>query len=247
MPHDQFLDPPVPSVIAQWTHYARVLDPAPGHRVLDVGCGSGDPAAMLLRLYPECGAVIGLDPSADRLGRARRHAGPRLAFVRGDGRRLPFPDGGFDRVLSADALEWVRPPLDAMREMRRVLRPGGRALLIHTDFDSQIVGGVDDALTREIVHAFSDAGPAGTIGRQLPGLARDAGFARVAVKVYTLVEEEFRPGCYVWNAVETMRRWFLARPTVAEKRFGRWVAEMEAATTAGRFFYAVNRVICVCE
>ena len=247
MPHDQFLEPPVPSVIAQWTHYARLLAPGPGERTLDVGCGSGDPAALLLRLHPDCGAVVGLDPNAARLGRARRHAGPRLALVRGDGRRLPFPDGSFDRVLSADALGWVRPPLDAVREMRRVLGAGGRALLIHTDFDSQILGGVDAALTREVVHAFSDAGPNGTIGRELPGLAREAGFARVRVEVYTLVEEELRPGRYVWDVVETMREWFLARPAVAEERFARWVAEMEAATAAGRFFYAVNRVICVCE
>jgi arsenite methyltransferase len=211
---------------------------------LDVGCGSGDPAALLLRLYPACASVVGLDPSAARLGHARRHAGPRLAFVRGDGRRLPFPDGSFDRVLSADALEWVRPPLAAVREMRRVLRAGGRALLIHTDFESQIVGGVDAALTWEIMHAFSDAGPNGTIGRELPGLARDAGFVRVRVEVYTLVEEEFRPGRYAWEMVETMRRWFAARPVVTGERLARWAAELEAATAAGRFFYAVNRVIC---
>jgi ubiquinone/menaquinone biosynthesis C-methylase UbiE len=247
MPHDQFLDPPVSSVIAQWRHYARVLAPGRGQHVLDVGCGSGDPAALLLRLCPDCACVVGLDLSAERLGRARRHAGPRLAFVRGDGRRLPFPDDSFDRVLSADALEWVRPPLDAVREMRRVLRPGGRAVLIHTDFDSQIVGGVDAALTREIVHGFSDAGPNGTIGRELPGLAREAGFARARVEVYTLVEEEFRPGLYVWDVVKMMRLWFAARPTVSAERFARWVAAMEAATATGRYFYAVNRVICVCE
>jgi SAM-dependent methyltransferase len=187
-----------------------------------------------------------LDVSGERLGRARSHAGARLAFVRGDGRRLPFPDGSFDRVLSADALEWVRPPLDAVREMRRVLRPGGRAVLIHTDFESQIVGGVNAVLTREIVHAFSDAGPNGTIGRELPGLAREAGFARVRVEVYTLVEDEFRPGQYAWDMIETMRRWFLARPAVSKERFALWVTEIEAASAAGRFFFAVNRVICVC-
>jgi SAM-dependent methyltransferase len=130
MPHDQFLDPPVPNAIAQWRHYARVLAPGPGQRVLDVGCGSGDPAALLLRLSPECAGVVGRGPSAERLGRARRHIGPRLGFVRGDGRRLPFPDDSFDRVLSADALEWMRPPLDAVCELRRVLRAGGRAVLL---------------------------------------------------------------------------------------------------------------------
>lgn len=95
-------------------------------RVLDAGCGGGGTA---LSLAEEADFVVGLDLEArfrDSGTRLAREKGvDRVAFVQGDGARLPFADGTFDVVFSHSVLEHVASALGYLGECHRVLRPGG--------------------------------------------------------------------------------------------------------------------------
>ncbi len=99
------------------------VDPRPGQRVLDVACGTG----LVTRALAARGAtVVGLDQSEDMLGRARgRVAGP-VTFVRGEAEALPFADGEFDALTFTYLLRYVDDPAATMRELARVVAPGGR-------------------------------------------------------------------------------------------------------------------------
>jgi demethylmenaquinone methyltransferase/2-methoxy-6-polyprenyl-1,4-benzoquinol methylase len=101
--------------------------PARG-RALDVACGSGKLTAEMRRRAP-AGLVVGLDFSAGMLAVAGREE-PGPAYVRGDGLRLPFSDCSFDAVTVAFGLRNFVDPCLGLREMRRVLRPGGRAVVL---------------------------------------------------------------------------------------------------------------------
>jgi SAM-dependent methyltransferase len=100
------------------------LAPAPGRRLLDLGCGKGRFAAHLKDRGAE---VVGLDLSAAMLARAGG-----IKRVRGSARRLPFAAASFDGVLAVEVLQHVAPRgLDAvLAELRRVLRPGGTVAII---------------------------------------------------------------------------------------------------------------------
>ena len=92
-------------------------------RILDVGCGGG---FLSNYLATEGHTVTGLDFAADALRVARQHdATGRVAYIEGNGFRLPFPDGTFDAVCALDFLEHVEQPELAIREAARVLVPGG--------------------------------------------------------------------------------------------------------------------------
>jgi len=92
-------------------------------RVLDVGCGTGHLAAHLIN---DGYSVVGLEPDPTALAYARRRI-PEA--VSGDACRLPFPDASFDVVIATDVLEHIPDDSAAASEIRRVLRPGGWAIL----------------------------------------------------------------------------------------------------------------------
>jgi SAM-dependent methyltransferase len=94
----------------------------PGARILDIGGGSGVYASEIVRAAPV--KVVGLDISSSMI--AQRQADPFLTEnVVGDMEALPFEDAGFDAAMFVACLHHVPDPLPALREARRVLRPGG--------------------------------------------------------------------------------------------------------------------------
>lgn len=102
----------------------RLLAPRPEEQVLEVGCGPGD---VLLSL-PPC-RRLGLDISSTLLARARQRLGPGVPLVRGDAERLPFAAASLAGVVCSEVLEHTLAPERVLRELARVLRPGGRAVV----------------------------------------------------------------------------------------------------------------------
>jgi len=106
------------------------VDPQPGERILDVATGTGM-VAFALAMRAPC-TVVGLDQSEQMLAGARARLagssglGGRVRFVRGEAERLPFGDGEFDALTFTYLLRYVDDRLATMRELARVVRPGGR-------------------------------------------------------------------------------------------------------------------------
>jgi SAM-dependent methyltransferase len=100
-------------------HYAARLRPA---RVMDLGCGAGDSVDLFRGLNPEVNWVgVDVEDSPEVSGRTRADA----EFVTFDGQRLPFEDASFDLVYCKQVLEHVESPHELLREVARVLKPGG--------------------------------------------------------------------------------------------------------------------------
>lgn len=115
---------------------ARLLawaSPAPGEHVLDVACGTGLVAFEAARAVGPLGRVLGIDLSGRMVDAASHLASERqvsnVGFARMDAQALDLPDAGFDVALCALGLMYLPDPGQALREMRRVLRPGGRVVL----------------------------------------------------------------------------------------------------------------------
>lgn len=124
---------------------ARMLAPArlkPGDSVLDVGCGTGTLALLAKRQVGPDALVAGIDASAEMVARAARKAhkaGLPVRFEQASADRLPFADDQFDAVLCTATMHHLPRGMrvDAVREMRRVLKPGGRVLLVDFVFGTR--------------------------------------------------------------------------------------------------------------
>jgi SAM-dependent methyltransferase len=109
----------------------------PGFSVLDIGCGPGTTTADLAELVAP-GPVLAVDLFTDVLDAARAEIGRRnlsnVTFARADVHRLDVPDDAFDVVHAHQVLQHVADPVQALREMRRVCRPGGIVAARDTDY-----------------------------------------------------------------------------------------------------------------
>ena len=161
----------------------------PGERVLDVACGTGVVARLAAERVGRTGTVAALDLNPGMLSVARsiRSSGAEIRWYETTAESIPLPDNGFDVVFCQLGLQFVVDKIAAIREMRRVLVPGGRVLVStpppNAFFDvldealAQHVGGEAAGFVRMV---FSLHDPA-TIER----LFREAGFDDVTVRTYT--------------------------------------------------------------
>jgi ubiquinone/menaquinone biosynthesis C-methylase UbiE len=103
----------------------------PADRVLDVGCGTGELLTRLAAKYP-ASKLAGLDPVLEMLNVAKRKLSADVDLRVGWANSLPWKDGSFDVVVSCNMFHYITHPVAAIREMERVLRPGGQ--LVITDW-----------------------------------------------------------------------------------------------------------------
>jgi SAM-dependent methyltransferase len=113
--------------------FADFVGVAPGQRVADVGCGPGALTAELVKRLGD-DAVVAVDPSAPFVEAVReRH--PRVEVHRAGAEHLPLPDGSFDAAVAQLVVHFMTDPVAGLREMGRVVRPGGVVAACVWDFD----------------------------------------------------------------------------------------------------------------
>jgi ubiquinone/menaquinone biosynthesis C-methylase UbiE len=147
----------------------------PTHRVLDIGCGTGNLVVQIKRLHPES-EVVGLDPDRRALARARgkaERAGLSVQLDQGFAGELPYPAACFDRIFSAFVLHHLKPDekAGALEEARRVLKPGGSLHVL--DFGG--AGPRRDGFLSRLLHASEHLRD--NFEGRIPELMVAAGFA----------------------------------------------------------------------
>jgi len=114
----------------RWRRFlATRIDPPRGGKVLDVATGTGAVAAALLRRRPDL-RVAGIDQSPEMLAEARRRVGDRVELHEGRAEQLPFEDASFDALTFTYLLRYVDDPAATLRELARVVRPGGGVAML---------------------------------------------------------------------------------------------------------------------
>ncbi|MEU8632433.1 methyltransferase domain-containing protein [Amycolatopsis sp. NPDC048633] len=207
-------------------------------RARSAGLAAPGSVPLMAGGFPEPGVVPvpGGEASGTSAGSSPRTPAPAPAgFVEADVLRLPFADGEFRGYRADKVLHELADPAAAVAEARRVLAPGGRAVLCGQDWDTLVLDSDRPALTRAIVHARADAIAGPRAARQYRTLLVDAGFTEIAVEVRTVVDTAGRLRPLLDGLATAARTAGLA----TDARIDAWLREQSARATAGRFFLAI--------
>ncbi|MFE0426252.1 methyltransferase domain-containing protein [Streptomyces sp. NPDC058953] len=230
-----------------YKHVARhELRARAGHTVLDLGCGPGTDLESLARQVGPGGSVIGIDASREMVERAgERTAAEENVEVRvGDVHRLPLPDAGADRARTDRVLQHVEDPAAVLAEVRRVLRPGGRLVMAEPDWDSLAVDHPDLETARAYTRHITDRIVRnGILGRQLPRLARAAGFDVPTVTPVTSVFRDVRAADDVFGLHRNTER-AIAAGYLSREQGDAWLGTL---ASDGPFFASVTLYVVVAD
>jgi ubiquinone/menaquinone biosynthesis C-methylase UbiE len=167
---------------------ARHITAVSGCRILDLGCGVGGATFLLAERSGAGGLVAGIDISSALIEVATRRSGDQrgVEFRVGDALAVPYPAGFFDAAYSERAFLYLPDRLAALRELRRVVKPGGQVCLIDTDFDSTAIYSTRRELTRKLTSTVAATIPNPNSARVLPALAKAADLKDVWVETFAL-------------------------------------------------------------
>lgn len=226
-----------PDVVAQRREVRRLLALQPGERVVDIGAGPGFLAA---EMAAEGAHVYAVEPSASM----RELAGARgvdMEILDGSAETLPLPDGTLDAAVATQVLEYVPDVAGALAEIRRVLRPGGRVVLLDTDWDSVVWHSADADRTRAVLAAWEEHLADPYLPRTLGAALRDAGFAEVVPSVWPLFNAGGEPDTFSNGLVPVIAAFVVGRKGVTADIAQAWVDDLAALGEAT--FFSINRYL----
>jgi ubiquinone/menaquinone biosynthesis C-methylase UbiE len=217
-------------------------------RVLDIGCGTGELLGHVATVLGDGAGLVGLDEREDAILEAKT-AHSNIEFIRYQFHdRLPFPDEQFHVVVSVDAIECIQDKDALIGEIHRVLKPRGKVLAMHWDWDTQTYNVSNRNFARRAVWAFSDwkqpwmGDCDGQMGRKLWGLFEGSKKFHGRPEAVSLLETEYMAGRYGFDRVQDMAA-LVREGEVDQTDYEALRKELSASSANGRYFYSVTSFI----
>jgi arsenite methyltransferase len=159
----------------------------------------------------------------------------------GDANHLPYPDATFDVAVSTQVLEYVEDVPGALAEIRRVLRPGGRVLLLDTDWDSVIWHSGDRERMRRVLTAWEPHLADPHLPRTLRRSLERAGFDAALPLVLPLLNVGYQPDTYSAGLLELIARFVAGRAGVTAEEARAWADDLRSL--GPDYFFSLNRYL----
>jgi ubiquinone/menaquinone biosynthesis C-methylase UbiE len=227
----------LPGIRAVQRAMRQAIDPQPGMRLLDAGCGIGLETQRLAAEHPAT-SVTGLDRNAELLEVARRRPAD-VTWIEADLASMQLPEGSFDAIRAERVLMYL-PDGDFERvldDLVALLAPRGRLALFELDYGATILapGGADEAVLRRVVEGLHASLPQPLAGRRIPGLLTERGLSDVVASPFSLAVDET-----VWRRIvfDTLAADPALNPDVAA-----WLRSQSEAAARGEFVAAFTGVL----
>jgi arsenite methyltransferase len=230
-----------PDMERQRDETLRRLGLKPGERVIDIGCGPGFLCKSMAAAVGPTGCVVGIDISQDLIDFATRHKGTdSIEYRSGNATALPVDEGQFDTAVSTQVLEYVADVDAALREIARVLRAGGRAFIVDTDFDSWVWHTADAERMALILNGWETHCADPRLPRTLIPRLRAAGFRIVGVEGYPIINTTYRPNDFSHGLSRLIADFLLTRG-FEQRTLDAWLNDLSETEKRNESFFSLNR------
>ncbi len=213
-----------------------------GERVLDAGSGNGIFAREMLEIVGESGHVCGVDSSEPMVSMATALC-PSGQFLQGDATDLPVEDSSFDVVTASQLLCFVSAIDRALSEMFRALKPGGRLVILDSDWGSLVWNCSDrplmDRVLQMMTGVYADAHVPRTLSRRLTA----AGFQIINRRSFSVLNWELGEDTYAQQIIGFLGPMMKASNDFTKDNWEAWSEDQKATAEAGEFMFSVNRYI----
>jgi ubiquinone/menaquinone biosynthesis C-methylase UbiE len=238
-----------PEMAAQRRRVNHLLELQSGEKILDIGSGPGFLASDMAEAVGLEGEVHGVDISTQLLALAadRYSHQPQLQFHQAEATRLPFADHEFDAITATQVLEYLPDVPTALTEMHRILRPGGRLLILDTDWDSIVWHAVNRNRMMRILAAWDEHLVDPYLPRTLGMKLQAAGFSLKDQQIFPLFNPSLHQDSFSNLMIDMIGSFVVGRRGISMEEADAWAKELRRLGEEGSYFFSLNRYIFIAE
>lgn len=216
---------------------------------LDMGCGKGSDLVEISKRVTVDSLMVGIDISERSIIIAKEltSSDDRFHFIAHNMETaFPFENDTFDVILSCNVIECIRDKNTLINELYRVLKPGGKVIIAHFDWDTQIFNAVDKDLFRHIIQTYNDWQQPwmnacdAWIGRRLYGIVNSTGLFSGTIFPFVLVETDYEDGYRGYSLVNDELVSLIENSMINSEDFNRFEKEIADLSAKGQYFYSIN-------
>ncbi|MEP7137395.1 MAG: methyltransferase domain-containing protein [Chloroflexota bacterium] len=238
-----------PDLIEQRKQIQQAFAVQPGDQILDVGSGPGFLAGDIGESVGSTGWVCGIDISEPLLAVAKAHCAhqPWVEFFSAEAATLPFPDGHFDAVISTQVLEYLPDVNTALNEIYRVLRAGGHAVILDTDWDSIVWHTTNRARMNHILTVWDDHTTDPRLPRTLAQRIHKVGFQVESQQIIPIFNPHFDTNTFSNHLIDLIVPFVSGRQGVTSAEALTWAQELRQLGNQGDYFFSLNRYLFIAK
>ncbi len=235
----------LPEIVRQRQHTLSKLSVKRGEKILDVGCGVGFLSYEIALKTGDSGRVSGIDQNSEMI----RHSNKRCEnlrnteFSEAKADDLPFPKGSFDAVCCTQVLLYVKDVVQVISEIKRVLKPAGRIIVVETDWRGVVLNSDYDSITRKIFSAWDAAVPSPNLPVRLGPLLLNNGFYNLDVEPIPILNTEYTPSQFSYGMMNWITRNALKKGFITKDQSQKWLDDLDVKGESGTYFFCVNRFL----
>ena len=216
-----------------------------GERVLELVCGGGYYAQQAAQFVGRTGRVCAIDISPDQVAAAQARCA-ELAWVEcreADIATPPFGDAEFDAAFAVQALEYLSDLDAGLRQIHRMLRPGGRLIVVATDWSSAVWYSEDTPRMQRVLSAFAPHIPCTDLPAILGARLRRAGIQPLRQTAIPILNTSYNPASFSYWVARVIRPFVMSRQTVTDKEAVEWFDELAKLEESGAYFFSLTPVL----